>query len=738
MARSLDPKTVYEMMDNMLTGVAIFEICEDKFEILYMNDGAFRMLGYTPELGKKYINNMISLILEEDRPKFWQAIEDVFKDDGAVDVEIRTVTASGGLRWLQIRGNLYERSEDKAIILCTFLDATDRKFVEHEIRVQSEWYQMLLESDGEWIFEYNSITDVLVAKQAGKYGLEVKKIIDHYMQKMRASMDDMPENQKFIEAMEEALRSPKKEQLELQMSLFKRREKKWYHIHLSSIAGVDGYVTHIVGKVTDIHEKKLLEQELREKEKLDILTGWLNGNETKKQVSHSLVFSKETDVHAFILVDMDQFRTIYETLGEDAGNHVIQEVTRRIGRNFKRQDILGRVGAEQFVLFVQNIGTISNLDAVVSKVSHNTEVTLGTGEDAVTVAASVGVSVYPYQGNDWYDLYVRAEMAINSLKAGGKTGYHIYDLSGLYAQEISENEKQYQHYEEEETGDDLENLLMQIIYKYRQNDNKTRAILKLIIRHYGFQKAYLSIERDKGSSGLEFRYYDKGYGEDEGEQPKWVDFLNSMEMLDTTRIVHSYDPIPEELASYMIRNRIYTLFIQPMMLGGHIGGVFVMAECTNKELKLNRNEERTLRRILQLVQIYVIRYERENKGFDSLQDIRLMDDFDSYVMAVDYDTYEVTYANRKLLQSMPDFQIGDFCYRTFAHQEKPCDMCIMKKLDRSDVHAKCSEERFSTQLRSWLKMHAAWAQNDENSATCVLNSMDISEYFMGGGKTLTP
>lgn len=736
MARNLDSKTVYEMMDNMLTGVAFFEVCEDKFEIMYMNDGAFRMLGYTPELGRKYINNMISLILEEDKPKFWQAVEDVLKDDGAVDVEIRTVTASGGLRWLQIRSNLYEKSKDRAVLLCVFLDATDRKFVEHEVRIQSEWYQMLLESDGEWIFEYNSITDVLVAKQAGKYGLEVKKIIDHYMQKMRASLEDMPENQRFVEIMESALRSPKKEQTEMQMSLFKYREKKWYRIHISSIAGVDGYVTHIVGKITDVHEKKLLLEELREKEKLDPLTGWLNDSETKKQVGHALLFSKDTDVHAFILVDMEQFHRIYDVLGNDVGDHVMKEVTKRIGRNFKRQDILGRISGEQFILFVQNIGTVSNLDAVVSKVSRNTEVTLGSGEDAVTVAASVGVSVYPYQGNDWYELYVKAEMAINSLKAAGRTGYHIYNLSGIYAQEISENEKQCQHYEDVEPGEDLENLLRQIIYKYRQNDNKTRAILKLIIRYYGFQQAYLSIERGKSSSGLEFRYCDNGA--EEREQRKWVDFLSSMDMLDTTRIIHSYDPIPEELSSYMIRNKIYTLFIQPMLLGGHIGGVFVMGECTNKEWKLNKNEERKLKRILQLVQMYVIRYERENKGFDSLQNIHLMDDFDSYVMAVDYDTYEVTYANSKLLQSMPDFQIGDFCYRAFAHQEKPCDLCIMKRLDRNDAHAKCSEERFSTQLRSWLKMHASWAQNDENSATCVLNSMDISEYFMGGGKTLMP
>ena len=736
MARNLDPKTIYEMTENMLTGVAFFEVCETRFECLYMNNGAFRMLGYAPDAGRKYVSNMLSLILEEDKPKFWQGMEDVLKDDGAIDLEMRTVTASGSLRWLQVRANLYEKTEDKAIILCVFMDATDRKFVEDEMRIQSEWYQLLLEEDGEWIFDYNAKTDVMVAKQAGRYGLEVRKIVNNYLRKMNDCLDDMPENQRFIEILEEELRSPRTDIAEMQMSLLKRRENRWYRIHTSSIAGVDGYVTHIVGKITDIHEKKLLLEELREKEKLDPLTGWYNAEETKKQVSHALAVSRESDVHAFILVDMSDFRVIYDMLGEDTGNMVLKEVSAKIGRGFKRLDILGRTGTDEFVLFVQNIGSISNLDAVVSRVSRNTEVTFGSGADAITVSGSVGASVYPYQGSEWLELYIRAEKAVNSLKASGKKGYHIHDLSGIYTKEMQESEK-FRHQDEEydwiDKGKGLENILMQMSNENRLNENKTRAMLKLIIRHYGFHQAYLSIEKEAGGSGLEFRYSEPSYEKaNEDDKMKWIEVLKRLDMLEGPCIIHNYDPIPEELSSYMIRNRIYTLFIQPMMLQGHIGGVFMMAECTGREWRLKRSEEKDFKRILQLVQMYVIRYEREQRGINSLKELRVMDDFDSHVMAVDYDTYELCYANRKMLNALPDLQIGDYCYRTFAHQDRPCEMCIMKNLDRNEIHAKYSEERFSTQLRSWLKMHASWVQNDENSATCLLNSIDISEYFMGG------
>lgn len=735
MAKALDWKTIYEMMDNMLTGVAFIELQEDKLEFLYMNDGGFRMLGYTSVNGYRYLNNMVSLILEEDKPKFWQAIEDVLKDDGAVDLEIRTVTASGNLRWLQIRGNLYERTADRAILLCVFLDATDRKFVENEFLLQSQWYQMLLETEGETLFDYNAKTDVMSVKTASEYGIESNEIVDNYMVKARTPKNQSPEMRKLVDVMESALKIPRTDIIEICTNLRPNQAKRWYRIHTSSIAGVDGYVTHIVGKVTDIHETKLLLEEMREKDKLDALTGWLNQEEARAQISHALEHSGESEIHAFILVDMSAFRFISDNLGEEAGNRVIKEVTEKIGKGFKRSDILGRISGDEFVLFVQNLASVSNLDAVASRVSRSTEITFGSGEDSFTLAGSVGISVYPYQGSDWSELYIRAEKAVNSLKASGKGGYHIYNLSGIYRQEMAENKKQLTAYDDVETIENLEDLLVEILCEKKQNENLIRTALKLTANYYGFHKAYLSLEGIKGGPEAEFHYFVPEFAYEEGDTShKWVSFLKRMDMLEGFQVVHNYDSIPEELSSYMIQSKIHTMVIQPMLMRGNVSGVFIMGECTGRDWYLKKSEEASLRRIMQLIQMYVLRYERHQLGLAPLLDVRMLDNFDNYVMAIDYDTYELCFANRRMLEAIPDLQLGECCYRTFAHQDRPCDMCIMKSLDRNDLHAHRSEERFCTQMRSWLKMHASWLQNDADNATCLLNCMDISEYFMGGIK----
>lgn len=738
MAKRLDHETVYEMLENMLTGVAFLAFEEDRMELLYLNNGGFRMLGYTPELGMKYVNNLLSVILEEDKPKFWQALEDVLKDDGAVDAEIRTVTATGNLRWLQMRGNLYEKVNGRAIILCVFLDATDRKFVENEIQMQSEWYRMLMETEGEVLFDYNAKTDVFSVKKASEYGLESNQIIDRFLVHLEEYAANDPEVGKLKEVMEGALKTPQSDIVELLLSLKEGKEKRWYSIHTSSIAGVDGYVTHIVGKITDIHEKKLLLKELRDKDKLDVVTGWYNEVETKARISNILSTSDKNSVHAFILADMGNLRFIGETLGQDTGNRLLKDIANRIEKGMSRVDVLGRVSEDEFVIFVQNIGNVSNLDGIASKVAHSTEVSLGSGEDSFTLSGNVGVSVYPYQGNTWSELLEKAIRAVNSQKEEGKEGYHIYDLSGIYKKAMTDSEKStLNFYDEISTSVNLEDLLEQILSESRQNMNQLRAVLKLIIRHYGFHRSCLSLEKTAGDQGMEFRYCEQGHNwrgraTNDGSDFKWVTFLKNLNMLGGYKVIHNYDDIPQELASQMIRNKIYTMVIQPLMIQGKVSGVFLMGECTGREWNLQRNEQRELKRVLQLIQMYVLQHERQRTGKKLLDNLKVLDDFASYVIAVDYDTYELSFANRALLETLPDIQMGDYCYRTFAGEDGPCEDCIMKKLDRNNPHSKIAEEHFNTSLRSWLKVHASWLENNADSATCIMNHMDISEYFMGG------
>ena len=122
------------MIDNVIAGICILEYENGVMTPFYVNEGMFRMLGYSRAQGMKLLQKIERNIIPEDLPIYRQGILDVLKDDGAVEIEFRTVTGSGGLRWLHVRGNLYSREGDKYVILAVIEDISERKSVEYIVR----------------------------------------------------------------------------------------------------------------------------------------------------------------------------------------------------------------------------------------------------------------------------------------------------------------------------------------------------------------------------------------------------------------------------------------------------------------------------------------------------------------------------------------------------------------------------------------------------------------------------
>lgn len=181
MATDLSIENFGSMIDHVIAGICFFEYENGKFTPVYINEGFFRMLGYSRIEGMKYLEMIDMVIIPEDMPAFHQAIEDVLKDDGVVDVEFRTVTASGGLRWLHVRGNLYAREGKRYTIVTVIQDITERKNVEEELQRQAERLHILSEAEGEKILDYNAKTDVMIIKSSGEYGVGGEEIYNKYL-----------------------------------------------------------------------------------------------------------------------------------------------------------------------------------------------------------------------------------------------------------------------------------------------------------------------------------------------------------------------------------------------------------------------------------------------------------------------------------------------------------------------------------------------------------------------------
>lgn len=170
------------------------------------------------------------------------------------------------------------------------------------------------------------------------------------------------------------------------------------------------------------HKRK----ELEEKAEIDGLTTLYNKLATEKHIREYLENEGKDGRSVLFIVDIDNFKTINDTKGHAFGDVVISSIGRGLGTEFRATDIIGRIGGDEFLVFLKNIPNreieVKEAERLV-KFFHE----LRPGEYVKTeVTASIGGAVYPDDAKDFETLYRAADDAAYRTKKGGKDGYSFY------------------------------------------------------------------------------------------------------------------------------------------------------------------------------------------------------------------------------------------------------------------------------------------------------------------------
>ncbi|MBE6876516.1 MAG: GGDEF domain-containing protein [Ruminococcus sp.] len=190
----------------------------------------------------------------------------------------------------------------------------------------------------------------------------------------------------------------------------------------------------IANPVTDIVST------LDTKAHIDQLTGILNKLSFEEYTGNRLADSLSFENHALILIDVDNFKGVNDTLGHAYGDKVLSDIGALMRSVFPEADFLGRVGGDEFAVFINSLpgGKDSPYpDYVQSKCEELCEGFRNhyTGDDGnYKISASIGVSFFPEQGQTFPELYARADKALYFSKHKGKDTYTFF------SQNLSEQE----------------------------------------------------------------------------------------------------------------------------------------------------------------------------------------------------------------------------------------------------------------------------------------------------------
>lgn len=201
------------------------------------------------------------------------------------------------------------------------------------------------------------------------------------------------------------------------------RRYRWHSIRMRLMKTGDTVL--YVGSDNYIDNRKNKETELTTKARQDTFTGLLNKVATIESVNTYIRLHPNND-SAMIIFDVDHFKSYNDTLGHLFGDEVIKEVANLLSRSFSHDSIVGRIGGDEFLVFVKNTPDMGELIRRVQSIRRGfSGITLGQKTD-VKVTCSIGIALCPDMGMDFDALFKACDMAMYHVKKNGRDNYAIY------------------------------------------------------------------------------------------------------------------------------------------------------------------------------------------------------------------------------------------------------------------------------------------------------------------------
>ena len=202
---------------------------------------------------------------------------------------------------------------------------------------------------------------------------------------------------------------------------------EWYN---TALVDHDGKVVGVTSLVNDVTEQKLTEEMIWKQANFDALTGLPNRNMFYDRLKQEVLKSNRANLPlALLLVDLDEFKEVNDTLGHDVGDLLLQEAGRRIKACVRDSDTVARLGGDEFTIILPELHQESQIDKVAQKIIDSLTQEFHLRDEVVHISGSIGITLYPSDSGDIDTLLTLADQAMYEAKKHGKNCYSYFTPS---------------------------------------------------------------------------------------------------------------------------------------------------------------------------------------------------------------------------------------------------------------------------------------------------------------------
>ena len=193
---------------------------------------------------------------------------------------------------------------------------------------------------------------------------------------------------------------------------------EWYN---TPLVDHDNRVIGVASLVDDITERKMSEDMIWKQANYDTLTGLPNRNMFHDRLAQEMLKAdRDRRPLALLLIDLDQFKEVNDTLGPDTGDRLLQEAARRISDCVRHSDTVARLGGDEFTIILRELQEDSHIEDVAQLLIDKLEDAFQLGDEVVYISGSIGITLYPDDAGDIDTLLKNADQAMYAAKRNGR------------------------------------------------------------------------------------------------------------------------------------------------------------------------------------------------------------------------------------------------------------------------------------------------------------------------------
>ena len=666
------------------------------FTLLHMGRPQKLLAGYTAEeIREQMEGSLLRLVPLRDRDMVRREFTRQLKKGSDVLLEHQMVHKDGSVRWYFNHSRLVTTVSGEEVICSYLLDIQNLRRNDAALQEKLQRYEIILSQTENVLFEWEMKTDIIRFSNTWEdiFGYQTPGGEQHWSQQWMDYLypDDMP---LLADCISGLMNGAPYAMTEVRIATA-RGGYLWCRYRATAIRDARGKLQKITGIIINIDAEKKNEQALQSQAEQDPLTKLLNKDAARKQAEE--YFSQYAATGgALLILDLDNFKQINDRKGHLFGDTVLAKVAQEIRKAFRGQDIVARIGGDEFMVVMRGV---TDRDLLEQRCRKLLRILNDSFRDyKLNLGCSIGIALAPIHGGSYYELFQHADRALYLVKARGKGGYAVYnpEEAGFMSQPGTTGRLTTPIDSDVEPGMANDNIVRYAFQKLYSSQNMEKSIQELL----GFMGRKLNVSRvyifensdDNRFCSNTYEWCNQGINPEienlqnlsyDTDIPGYADNFDEQGIFYCPDVAILPKNIYDIVAPQGIKAMLHCAIRENGLFRGYIG----FDDCVEPRL-WTREQIELLTFFSEALSMFLLRQRRQEKVARQAEELGfILDNQEARIYVVDPENYRVLYVNSPMREKYPQVKPGMCCYEALMGRDKPCDRCPLGLVEHKTSHS---------------------------------------------------